>query len=331
MKTNLFVLFLIIFSLSSSIFSQFAFTFRYPEGDSSGYRVPKSKDGHHFLSRGRNSFHPGVDFNIAGTSYNEDEGEPVVAVAPGEVMEAYFQPKKWGNIILIKHVLPAPDSIVFSFYAHLKSILVAAGEIVSGGDTIGTVGRGPRNMYSAHLHFEMRKGNMADKPAGFFPAGRSMAWIKAHYYNPRAFLQSRSVFPSLAMRDDSDTETSEKIHHHKVRLGVGNIRLAKVQKVIPNTAAKFFNTESLLMISVKAESTVADQTSVWQDSAMIYSSVWRLKDREACRSNVFAFNQAVSRFFARLAIPSNWGSDSYLEQNKLDPAGKELAFVLPAS
>jgi hypothetical protein len=49
-------------------------------------------------------------------------------------------------------------------------------------------------MYEAHLHFEMRKGNLAGEPADFFPSNcESAAWIKDHYYEPRAFIDSRNI------------------------------------------------------------------------------------------------------------------------------------------
>jgi murein DD-endopeptidase MepM/ murein hydrolase activator NlpD len=327
MKTNFSVLLLIVFS--SSIFAQFAFTFRFPEGDPGGCDVPKSKDGHHFLSRGANSYHPGVDFNIGGTSYNEDEGEAIMSIASGEVMEAYFNPLKWGYIILIKHVLPAPDSgVILSFYAHLKSISVSAGDIVDGGDTIGTVGRGPNRMYSAHLHFEMRKGNMAGKPASFYPAGKSMAWVKAHYFDPRVFFQN----PLLAIRDRSDTITSKRICHRQTRPVARNILLAKVQKIIPDTAAKFLLMESAIAkISFKAETTVADQTSVWKKNVKINSFDWCMHERIKYQLDIFVFNKAVYDFFAKRVIPSGLGLGCSFERYNFNPADRYAYIVRPAS
>jgi hypothetical protein len=170
-----------------------AYTFRYPEGDRYGRSLPKHKDGHGFLDYQGFCFHPGIDFNPEGTVGNQDEGRPVLAVANGRVAASDYYLPKWGNIILIKHLLP-DGSVVFSFYAHLKNRFVFADEKVEEGDVIGTVGRGPNNMYEAHLHFEMRKGNLAGEPADFFPAKcESAAWIKDHYYEPRAFIDSRNI------------------------------------------------------------------------------------------------------------------------------------------
>jgi murein DD-endopeptidase MepM/ murein hydrolase activator NlpD len=331
MKTNLFVLFLFIFS--SLIFSQIAYTFRYPEGCADGRDVPPNKGALQFLSQSERhrSFHPGVDLNKAGTSFNEDEGEPVMAVAPGKVMDAYFQLPKWGNIIRIRHLLP-DSTIVFSSYAHLKCIYVTAGDMVSWGDTIGRVGRGPGRMFPAHLHIEIRKGCMANLPASFFPAGKSRAWVKEHYFDPIAFLKSRSVYPPLAIRD-SDMEVNKKIRHRKTKPAAGNIQLVKAQKIIPDTVAQFVKTESeIYKVSLKAESTVADQTSV-KNSIKIDSLIWRLKGRfipgekQVCRPSDFVINKAIHQFLAAGAISPDWESSGWY---KFELADNNIAIV-PAS
>jgi len=197
MKTNLCIL--ILFAFVLPIFSQIAFTFSYPVGKRYGHEWPREKDGHRFLDPQENCFHPGLDFNKAGTVGNEDEGQPVKAVANGKVVESYFDPS-WGNIILVRHQLPDKKGgylTVYSFYAHLKDRFVSAGDKVEEGDLIGTVGRGPDDMYEAHLHFEMRKGNMGNQPARFFPGCQSAAWIKDHYFEPRAFIDAHNIYLPL--------------------------------------------------------------------------------------------------------------------------------------
>jgi Membrane proteins related to metalloendopeptidases len=193
MKTNLCIL--ILFAFVLPIFSQIAFTFSYPVGKRYGHEWPRDKDGHRFLDPQENCFHPGLDFNKAGTVGNEDEGQPVKAVANGIVVESYFDPS-WGNIIMIKHQLPDKKN-VYSVYAHLKDRFVSAGDKVEEGDLIGTVGRGPDDIYEAHLHFEMRKGNLGNQPARFFPGCQSAAWIKDHYFEPRAFIDAHNIYLPL--------------------------------------------------------------------------------------------------------------------------------------
>lgn len=98
------------------------------------------------------SKHTGID--LAGTHHTE-----VFAIADGEVTFAGSF-GGFGNCVEIKHVVNGET--IYSFYAHLSRIDVAAGDVVTQGQVIGLEGGDPATDpnvgYSTghHLHFEIR-------------------------------------------------------------------------------------------------------------------------------------------------------------------------------
>jgi len=129
--------------------------------------------------------HTGIDLNLPGES---DFGQPVYAVADGVVVFAGELPGTWGRAVLIHH----PHLGLWSQYAHLSAVDVAAGQHVTQGQRIGACGNGATSGHgptvSAHVHFELRK---ADIPAGRWPSGlaKSQApsvhrYIMTNYVDP---------------------------------------------------------------------------------------------------------------------------------------------------
>ena len=180
-----------------------AYGFAYPVGGEKGFEKGwNGKNdkgwyvGQSFLEP---FYHPGEDWNGKGGG-NTDFGQPVYAVADGKVVfaENCFH---WGNMLLVGHQLP-DGQIVFSLYAHLKDMQVKAGDVVRKRQPVGTIGRGygDATYKAAHLHFEIRKGNMAGYPVTFWPrtltyvprSGVSPVnlpqWIDGHYVDPSDFI-----------------------------------------------------------------------------------------------------------------------------------------------
>lgn len=97
--------------------------------------------------------HHGVEFlSKFGTSvYAAGDGEVVFA---GLDTEAVYSPWRlfYGNKVVIRHA-----EEIYTLYAHLSVIDVAAGEWVRAGDKIGEVGQ-TGGATGSHLHFEVRRG-----------------------------------------------------------------------------------------------------------------------------------------------------------------------------
>ncbi|MGH3434133.1 MAG: M23 family metallopeptidase [Thermocrispum sp.] len=98
-----------------------------------------------------------IDFNRGGSA-GADKGDTVVAAAAGTVRTSAHQGSAngYGNLVKIEHA----DGY-FTYYAHLNTRAVVAGQTVSRGQSIGTVGNTskPGNGITPHLHFEVRKGS----------------------------------------------------------------------------------------------------------------------------------------------------------------------------
>ncbi len=101
------------------------------------------------------TFHDGVD--IAAP-----QGTPIHAVEEGEVIYSDTL-RGYGNIVIIRH----PGGFA-SVYAHNQKNLVHSGKKVSRGELIGEVGSTGRAT-APHLHFEIRKDNIARDPLYYLP------------------------------------------------------------------------------------------------------------------------------------------------------------------
>ena len=99
--------------------------------------------------------HLGNDWNGNGGG-DSDLGDPVYAVADGVVIDANDHGEGWGNVVRVVH--PCAGELE-SLYAHLDTMNVAVGTLVSRGDRIGTIGNA-RGRYRAHLHFELRERSL---------------------------------------------------------------------------------------------------------------------------------------------------------------------------
>lgn len=97
-----------------------------------------------------------IDFN-RGSSTGADKFDTVVAAADGTVRTATNQGdvNRYGNLVKIEHA-----GGYFTYYAHLSTMAVVIGQVVTRGQSIGTVGNtsAPGNNITPHLHYEVRLG-----------------------------------------------------------------------------------------------------------------------------------------------------------------------------
>jgi murein DD-endopeptidase MepM/ murein hydrolase activator NlpD len=101
------------------------------------------------------TIHDGID--IAAP-----EGTPIHSIEGGEVIYS-DQLRGYGNLVIVRH-----DGGFISVYAHNQVNLVKEGQRVSRGEIIAKVGSTGR-VTGPHLHFEIRKNNVAQDPLLHLP------------------------------------------------------------------------------------------------------------------------------------------------------------------
>lgn len=129
------------------------------ELESSGGSLPSSKLGSKYGMR----FHPILKVNRMhyGNDYPMNQGTPVSVIQPGKVANAGFVNNGYGIQVKVDH----PGG-VSSFYAHLSSANVSAGQDISPGTVIGKVGSTGRST-GPHLHFEVDANGKVTDPTPY--------------------------------------------------------------------------------------------------------------------------------------------------------------------
>ncbi len=117
------------------------------------------------VRRGQVSSHFGTrDGNVHdGVDITAPVGTPIFAAAAGEVIYADTL-RGYGNVVIVRH--PSGFATV---YAHNDKNLVRAGQPVTRGEQIATLGDSGRTT-GANLHFEVRQDNIARDPLPYLPA-----------------------------------------------------------------------------------------------------------------------------------------------------------------
>lgn len=128
--------------------------------------------------------HTGLDINRCD---DKDEGLPVYAVADGLVVFAGVGAGAWGNLVVIKH-----SDGMWSRYGHVKAIVpkIRKGATCARGALLGSIGRGHKQQFNAHLHFDMCKTSLWHGNPSWWSANNP-AEIHRHYVDPVAFITER--------------------------------------------------------------------------------------------------------------------------------------------
>tara|TARA_Y100001934_G_scaffold277719_1_gene377196 strand:+ start:7382 stop:8029 length:648 start_codon:yes stop_codon:yes gene_type:complete len=121
----------------------------YPPGAPSIATDYKSRMGVNFKLRQQD--HQGID--IIG-----DNGQPIIAVAAGKVLEASIE-KCWGPTIAIDHGKGIDGENLIALYGHLGEMFVSTGDVVKRGQLIGNLGNNHFEFrciaQTRHLHFQL--------------------------------------------------------------------------------------------------------------------------------------------------------------------------------
>jgi murein DD-endopeptidase MepM/ murein hydrolase activator NlpD len=145
--------------------------------------------------------HLGDDLNGIGGE-NSDLGDLIYAVADGRVLLARDGGPGWGNVIIVLHAYlqDGERRYLQSYYGHVETMLVQAGDNVRRGQEIATVGTAD-GRYLAHLHFEMREFTTPFLGLGYREDTRG--WI-----DPTAFIRAHRGAPDEDVGRRSEETTS---------------------------------------------------------------------------------------------------------------------------
>lgn len=159
-----------------------------PTRSTDGFDMPVGKPDAEGYYRSRGLIigrHMGDDWNGDGGG-NTDLGAPVYSTAHGLVVYSRDARMGWGKLIIVRHAYWENKkwNYVDSLYAHLHQIFVREGQQVRRGQLVGTIGTN-RGMYTAHLHFEIRKNLRIGINQGSYRKDLS------NYYKPYDFVIGR--------------------------------------------------------------------------------------------------------------------------------------------
>ncbi len=158
--------------------------------DGFDFPVGKPDADQYYKARGfRPNGHLGEDWNGINGG-NSDLGDPVWNIGHGLVVLAKDMRSSWGKSVIVRHIYLEGKKLVTvdSMYTHLDRIDVKVGQQVTRGEQLGTIGTN-RGMYTAHLHFEMRKNLAIGMNRFAFSRGLE------NYIDPTPFIAQRRQTP----------------------------------------------------------------------------------------------------------------------------------------
>jgi stage II sporulation protein Q len=143
-----------------------------------------------------NSYHPNTGIDITMKDKKEFD---VVAALSGFVIDVR-EDSLLGNVIEIEH-----DKGIVTQYSSLSDIQVEAGEEIEQGQPIAKAGKSLYNEEAGiHVHFEIRKDNIAVNPSDYFN-------------KPLSALQDANVEDKKPAQDDSTMTEDKKATDDKVK------------------------------------------------------------------------------------------------------------------
>ncbi len=159
------------------------------------------------------------------------KGTPTYSIMNGVVDRVTFSDYGFGNLVVIKHndvpSLENPDAktTLYSGYAHLDSISVAEGDVVTKGQQIGTVGD-TGTATTDHLHFQIDNSQApwhlywpfttaeANAAGGFFEAvnqGVGQENLYAYTIHPMDYVQAYLDVDAEIVLTSEDADAEEEM------------------------------------------------------------------------------------------------------------------------
>lgn len=113
--------------------------------------------------------HPitGLTILHTGVDLVAPAGTPIFATGAGHVLRSGLA-GGYGNMVEVQHA----DGLV-TRYAHMQSLAVAAGDPVTAGTVVGTLGSTGEST-GPHLHYEVRRGEVPVDPMPFLETGQAL-------------------------------------------------------------------------------------------------------------------------------------------------------------
>lgn len=108
-------------------------------------------------------YRPATDRNHDGVDFGGKRGAPILAAHEGVVIYTGSDFRGYGKMVLVEY-----DHEWATIYAHLSSIDVKPGQIVTAGTELGGMGRTGRAT-GVHLHFELLHHRKPVDPLPFLP------------------------------------------------------------------------------------------------------------------------------------------------------------------
>lgn len=174
----LFILFLLFFLPNNSYAYSAGFDYPLGKPDGVGYY-----DAQNFGINNpeMGGFHLGEDWNGNGRG-DSDLGDPIYSISEGKIISVGNR-RGWGNVVLVNYVINEGVQ-VNALYGHLREVDVSLNQVIERGSIIGTVGKGDKNRFSAHLHFEIRDDLTINFGTGYG------AYRQKGYLDPSEFIDA---------------------------------------------------------------------------------------------------------------------------------------------
>jgi murein DD-endopeptidase MepM/ murein hydrolase activator NlpD len=153
------------------------------------FPVGKLDGAGYYKARGFSANHPGEDWDGIGGG-NSDFDDPINSIADGAVVFAQDVHRGWGKVVIVRYAFEedGETKTIDALFAHLNRVFVRRGERVALGQEIATMGTGD-GLYSAHLHFEIRKNLQIGVNRAAYPCDFKC------YYDPTKFILAHRDAP----------------------------------------------------------------------------------------------------------------------------------------